>query len=148
MKKMSVMGLLMMAAFAVQAQDELTIYSLASDSATKGAFATMVKGHSLPAWVTQGATSTPARAVKIDGKEYQVLQSCKPHDCGSERMAVIYSPQDKTLSGVFSTVNDEKGSETLQWLNISDELSIDGKTVLFAALSGSLGNHPDAFNYQ
>ncbi|UMX74970.1 hypothetical protein MJ559_08690 [Klebsiella pneumoniae] len=38
--------------------------------------------------------------------------------------------------------------EKLTWLNVSDALSIDGKTVLFAALSGSLDNHPDAFNYQ
>ncbi len=37
--------------------------------------------------------------------------------------------------------------EKLTWLNVSDALSIDGKTVLFAALSGSLDNHPDAFNY-
>lgn len=33
-------------------------------------------------------------------------------------------------------------------LNISDELSIDGKTILYAALTGSLDNHPDAFNFK
>lgn len=51
------------------------------------------------------------------------------------------------MSGVYSVV-DEKPTRRLTWLNVSDALSIDGKTVLFAALSGSLDNHPDAFNYQ
>lgn len=51
------------------------------------------------------------------------------------------------MSGVYSVV-DENRPERLTWLNVSDALSIDGKTVLFAALSGSLDNHPDAFNYQ
>ncbi len=51
------------------------------------------------------------------------------------------------MSGVYSVV-DEKTDREADWLNVSDALSIDGKTVLFAALSGSLDNHPDAFNYQ
>lgn len=51
------------------------------------------------------------------------------------------------MMGVFSTVDEKTSREKLTWLNVSDELSIDGKTVLFAALSGSLQNHPDAFNY-
>ncbi|EOQ1650832.1 Ivy family C-type lysozyme inhibitor, partial [Escherichia coli] len=36
----------------------------------------------------------------------------------------------------------------LTWLNVNDALSIDGKTVLFAALTGSLENHPDGFNFK
>jgi hypothetical protein len=48
----------------------------------------------------------------------------------------------------FSAVDEKTAQETLTWLNVSDDLSIDGKTVLFAALSGSLENHPDAFNFQ
>lgn len=51
------------------------------------------------------------------------------------------------MSGVYSVV-DEKPTREADPLNVSDALSIDGKTVLFAALSGSLDNHPDAFNYQ
>ena len=51
------------------------------------------------------------------------------------------------LSGVYSVVDEKTDQEKLTWLNVSDALSIDGKTVLFAALSGSLDNHPDAFNY-
>ncbi|HFU4245985.1 TPA: hypothetical protein ACH5ZM_003785, partial [Escherichia coli] len=38
--------------------------------------------------------------------------------------------------------------QKLTWLNVNDALSIDGKTVLFAALTGSLENHPDGFNFK
>ena len=38
--------------------------------------------------------------------------------------------------------------EGFRWLNVNDALSIDGKTVLFAALTGSLENHPDGFNFK
>ncbi|MGL5500582.1 MAG: Ivy family C-type lysozyme inhibitor, partial [Plesiomonas shigelloides] len=50
--------------------------------------------------------------------------------------------------GVLSRSNEDGTAQQLTWLNVSDDLSIDGKTVLFAALSGSLANHPDSFNYQ
>ena len=39
-------------------------------------------------------------------------------------------------------------AQTVKLGSESWQVSIDGKTVLFAALSGSLDNHPDAFNYQ
>lgn len=50
-------------------------------------------------------------------------------------------------SDVFAVMDEKTSQENLTWLNVSNALSIDGKTVLFAALSGSLENHPDAFNY-
>jgi hypothetical protein len=79
-------------------------------------------------------------------ESWQVLSACKPHDCGHERIAVIWSRKANRCR-VYSVV-DETDQEKLTWLNVSDALSIDGKTALFAALSGSLDNHPDAFNYQ
>ena len=84
----------------------------------------------------------------LGNESWQVLSACKPHDCGSERVAVLWSEKSQQMSGVFSTVNEKTTQEKLTWLNVSDALSIDGKTVLFAALSGSLENHPDAFNYK
>lgn len=130
----------------VCAQNELTISDLAKNSASKAEFSSMVKGRALPAWVTQGGVSSPAREVRLAGALFQVLTSCKPHDCASERVALLWSPQANRMMGVFSRVDDKAACETLTWLNIGDSESIDGKTVLYAALAGSLENHPDAFN--
>ena len=124
------------ASASVMAQSDVTLTSLAKDNATKASFSQMVKGHKLP-----------AQTVKLGSESWQVLSACKPHDCGSERIAVIWSEKSKQMAGVFSVVDEKTSQEKLTWLNVSDALSIDGKTVLFAALSGSLENHPDAFNY-
>lgn len=130
----------------VFAQDELTISSLASDKSTQETFNTMVNKQKLPDWVTLGGTDTPAVKVNIGGREYLVLRSCKPHDCGAESIAIIFSPESKVMAGVLSTMDADAVNQKLLWLNIPDQLSIDGKTILFAALTGSLDNHPGKYN--
>lgn len=139
---------MLIATGAFAANNDVSVQSLASNPETKAAYNHMVKGHALPAWVSKGGTTTPAKTVKLGGETYQVLTACKPHDCASESVAVLWSEKSKTMSGVFSSVNDKSGKQSLTWMNIGDALSIDGKTVLFSALSGSLENHPDAFNFQ
>lgn len=147
LKAITAIAALVMASSAL-AQSDVTISSLAKGDTTKAAFNQMVKGHKLPAWVSNGGTFSPAKTVTLGDEPWQVLSACKPHDCGAERVAVLWSEKSHQMSGVFSTVDEKNSQEKLTWLNVSDELSIDGKTVLFAALSGSLENHPDAFNYK
>lgn len=147
LKAITAIAALVMASSAL-AQSDVTISSLAKGDTTKAAFNQMVKGHKLPAWVSNGGTFSPAKTVTLGDESWQVLSACKPHDCGAERVAVLWSEKSHQMSGVFSTMDEKTSQEKLTWLNVSDELSIDGKTVLFAALSGSLENHPDAFNYK
>ncbi len=126
------------------------ISSLAKGETAKAAFnQKMVQGHKLPAWVMKGGTYTPAQTVTLAYYLYQVMSACKPHDCGSQRIAVMWSEKSNQMTGLFLDTIDEKTSqEKLTWLNVNDALSIDGKTVLFAALTGSLENHPDGFNFK
>lgn len=79
------------ASASVMAQSDVTLTSLAKDNATKASFSQMVKDHKLPAWVNSGGTGSPAQTVKLGSESWQVLSACKPHDCGSERIAVIWS---------------------------------------------------------
>ncbi len=130
-------------ATSAMAQDDLTISSLAKGETTKAAFNQMVQGHKLPAWVMKGGTYTPAQTVTLGDETYQVMSACKPHDCGSQRIAVMWSEKSNQMTGLFSTIDEKTSQEKLTWLNVNDALSIDGKTVLFAALTGSLENHPD-----
>lgn len=148
MKKTFIALFLVGLATSAYAQDELTISKLASDQNTKADFQKMVANQHLPKWVSQGGTDSQGQKVNIAGNQYLVLNSCKPHDCGSQRIAVLYATATKKIAGVFSSVDEKTGNEKLQWLNIPDDLSIDGKTVLFASLTGSLDNHPDNFNFK
>ena len=148
MKKTLIALFLAGLATSAYAQDELTISKLAADQDTKAEFQKMTANQHLPKWVIQGGTHSQGQKVNIAGKLYLVLTSCKPHDCSSQRIAVLYATATKKIAGVFSTVEAKTGNEKLQWLNIPDDLSIDGKTVLLAALTGSLDNHPDSFNFK
>ncbi|MDR0576907.1 MAG: Ivy family C-type lysozyme inhibitor [Candidatus Accumulibacter sp.] len=139
---------LILAAAGAYAQDDLTIASLANGKDTRAQFGRMTKGRDLPRWVTKGGTNSPTREVGLGGARYRVLSACKPHDCASERMAVLYSADGKKMAGVYSVVNEKTASEKLVWLNVDGKESIDGKTVLYAALSGSLENHPQAFDFK
>ncbi|EQA1667312.1 Ivy family C-type lysozyme inhibitor [Enterobacter bugandensis] len=147
MKKTFIALFLVGLATSAYAQDELTISKLASDQDTQADFQKMVANQHLPKWVSQGGTDSQGQKVNIAGNQYLVLNSCKPHDCGSQRIAVLYATATKKIAGVFSSVDEKTGNEKLQWLNIPDDLSIDGKTVLLASLTGSLDNHPNNFNF-
>ncbi|CAI3935288.1 Ivy family C-type lysozyme inhibitor [Commensalibacter papalotli (ex Botero et al. 2024)] len=130
------------------AQDEVTINKLATNQNTKKALEKIVADQHLPKWITQAGTVSPTQKVKIKGNQYLVMTSCKPHDCNSQKVAFIYEPTTKKIAGVFSSMNEKDGSEKLKWLSVPDNLSIDGKTILFAALTGSLDNHPNDFNFK
>ena len=41
---------------------------------------------------TLNGPSTPAKRSPISGVEYLVIQSCKPHDCDTHNILIIYSP--------------------------------------------------------
>lgn len=148
MLKLIVTSLTLLSASAAFAQNDISVSKLATDSESSKAFHKMSKDHNLPDWIMKGGTSTPAIKVMLDSKTYQVVSACKPHDCAAEKIAILYSPDSKEMSGVFSTQSGEGNQQNLVWLNSESDISIDGKTVLFAALSGSLENHPDAFNYK
>lgn len=148
MKKSLIALFMSFSTLSAYAQGDITIKDLATNPDTKAEFQKMTGKQDLPKWITQGGTDSPSKEVEINGGKYLVLHSCKPHDCASQSIAVLYAPESKKLAGVLSTSSEEEMSQKLRWLNIPDELSIDGKTALFAALTGSLDNHPGNFNFK
>lgn len=76
------------------------------------------------------------------------MSACKPNDCAKEQIAVLYLPENRKISGVFSIQSESGNNQKLAWLpsDNDDEMSMDSKKVLLTAMSGSLENHPDSFN--
>lgn len=130
----------------VFAETPVKFSDLAVKTETKTLFKEMIKNQKLPKWVVAGGTDLETQSIQLKGDDYRVYSSCKPHQCGLEKMAVLYSPKARILAGVFAKSTEHETQQKLVWLNVSDTLSIDGKTVLFAALTGSLANHPDWFS--
>jgi hypothetical protein len=91
------------------------------------AFEAMDGSGKLPDWVKKGGTATKSTVVNIDGKDQLVAEACKPHDCPTQKVVLIYNEGNKSMQGVFA--NDHKpGPEggiskntTLTWLGKPNE---------------------------
>lgn len=148
MKKILISVLCTFSALSVNAKAPETVRDLVLNKESSILFKNMIKKEKLPNWVTQGGTNSASKNVEIAGNNYIVFNACKPHDCMSQRIAVMYSPTTKAMSSVFSHVNDKASAETLLWMSNGNEIKIDVKTVLLASLTGSLENHPHSFNFK
>ena len=146
-RKACAVALLSATALPVVAQPLPGLSSLIDSQQGRRAFSQLIAGQHLPGWIKKGGVETPMQEVTLNNTTYQVYYSCKPHDCAAERFALIYSPADNSMSGLWSRNDEKHHKEQLRWLNISDKFSVDGKTVLYAAISGSLANHPHDFNF-
>ena len=52
-----------------------------------------VEGRELPEWViTLDGPSTKSRVINAGDTAYNVIGTCKPHDCGDKNLTVFYDP--------------------------------------------------------
>lgn len=98
-----------------------------------------------PDWL-KDATESEAVSVDMDSKPYTVLLACKKHDCANHQIAVLFDGQ--AIHGLRFETTDNSIKEELIWLNIGNGMeTTDSKTILYAAITGSLFNHLKAFNF-
>lgn len=134
--------------FAQSEETEPSLADLLEDEKMESAFDNMVGDTDLPEWIKSGAVTSPGQRVSFDGKEYLAMTGCEQHRCGAHKIAVLYDEQSGTMYGLLTDSEEDSGSEVLTWLNIGGgPESIDGKTLLFAATTGSIENHPQDFQY-
>lgn len=125
-----------------------TLADLGQDAALTAAFDKMAEGQDIPDWVRGNAVSSPAGKAAFDGRDYLVLSGCQNDDCAANQIALLYQPESGEMYGLIAT-GDPAGQQELRWLNIGGNAeSIDGRTILYAATTGSLANHPEAFDYR
>lgn len=77
------------------------LHDLLEKPAFADAFHAMDGADDLPDWVSKGGTATPAQTVEVNGKALLEAQACKPHDCPSERILVLYDQDAGAMQGVF-----------------------------------------------
>lgn len=129
------------------ANEEATLGSVLRGSKEASVFDAIFGGKK-PKWLSSGSVETPGQKVSMDGKSYTVLSACKAKDCSSEQIAILYDAETVTMYGLIRSVDDRSAIENLTWLNMAGGAeTIDGKTILYAALTGSLVNHPNAFKF-
>lgn len=92
------------------------------------AFQALSGARDLPDWTHQGGTSTPAQKVMVEGKSLLAVGGCKPHDCPSERIVLLYDENTHAMWGVFARrqgeapadVSDDSNDQR-SWLGEPDD---------------------------
>jgi len=104
------------------------LFDLLQRSDFAAAFQALSGARELPDWTHQGGTSTPAQKVTLDGKTLLTASGCKPHDCPSERIVLLYDEQSHAMWGVFARRQGEApvdvsdgSNDQLSWLGAPDD---------------------------
>lgn len=108
------------------------LYDLMQRPDFSTAFAALYGSDQLPAWASQGGVATPAQQVSVGGRTQLLASACKPHDCPSERILILYDENTHAMSGLFArrkanALNDadsnDPANDDLLWLGSPDEAS-------------------------
>lgn len=107
------------------------LYDLMQRPDFSTAFAALSNADQLPPWASQGGVATPAQQVTINGHVQLLAIACKPHDCPTERILILYDENTHAMSGLFArrkatAANSQANNETtddLIWLGAPDATS-------------------------
>ncbi|AWP33362.1 MULTISPECIES: Ivy family c-type lysozyme inhibitor [Pantoea] len=124
----------------VGAAEKPYLYDFVQGKETGKAYHDLIAKEKLPSWVKEGGTSTPANEVTINGKKYLALSGCKPHNCPSQSIAILYSLDKGDIHGVYSEYNLSDNRQSLKWMNLDAMDSDDMRRVLFSRLNGDVSN--------
>jgi hypothetical protein len=109
--------------------DTLYFYGLLQRPDFSLAFAAMSGTSQLPAWTRHDERSTPALKVDVGGRERWLAVACKPHDCPTERILVLYDAQAHEMTGLFARrkaeamdlAGNDPTNDELTWLGLPDD---------------------------
>ena len=104
------------------------LFDLLQQADFAAAFHALGGAKDLPEWTHQGGTSTPAQKVTAGGKTLLAVSGCKPHDCPSERIVLLYDEKTHAMWGVFARRQGEApadvsdgSNDQLSWLGEPDD---------------------------
>ncbi|PXZ70370.1 lysozyme inhibitor, partial [Pseudomonas aeruginosa] len=71
-----------------QAEEQPRLFELLGQPGYKATWHAMFKGESdVPKWVSDASgPSSPSTSLSLEGQPYVLANSCKPHDCGNNRL--------------------------------------------------------------
>lgn len=122
--------------FLAQSSEKIYLFDFAASPVTGKVYRSLIQQQHLPKWVNVGGTSAPATEIELNGVKYLALSGCKPHNCPTQAIAVLYSPVNGDIHGVYSEYNADSNKQMLSWLNVDPLGSDKMKQILLAILSG------------
>ncbi|WP_370611627.1 Ivy family c-type lysozyme inhibitor [Citrobacter meridianamericanus] len=140
MKNKLIVAIFALLPLAVNAEGNPSLFDFVQGKETGKAYKSLIAKRKLPSWVQDGGTSTPANEITIRGRKYLALSGCMPHNCPSQAIAILYSPEKGDIHGVFSEYDFTEERQNLTWMNLDPTDSDDMKNILFSRLNGDVSN--------
>lgn len=140
MKKILLVAALTMGSFIANAADKPYLFDFIQAKESGAAYNRLIDDYRLPSWVRNGGTSFPADEVVIKGVKYLALSGCKPHNCPVQSIAILYSPENGDIHGLFSEYDMKSDRQTLSWMNLSPTDSGEMRNILFNRLNGGVSH--------
>lgn len=138
MKKKLIIAVLALLPLAAVAQNNPYLSDFLQSKETGKAYRSLIARYQLPSWVKEGGTSTPASKISIEGIPYLALSGCMPHNCATQAISILYSPEKGDISGVFSELDTATGRQTLTWLDPEASYDTVKRNILFSRLNGDV----------
>lgn len=138
MKEKLIITVLALLPMAAGAQNKPYLNDFVQGKETGKAYRSLIARYQLPSWVKEGGTSTPASQVSIEGAPYLALSGCMPHNCATQAISILYSPDKGDISGLFSELDATTGRQTLIWLDPEASDDTVKRNILFSRLNGDV----------
>ncbi|WP_019682513.1 lysozyme inhibitor Ivy, partial [Pseudomonas aeruginosa] len=92
-----------------QAEEQPRLFELLGQPGYKATWHAMFKGESdVPKWVSDASgPSSPSTSLSLEGQPYVLANSCKPHDCGNNRLLVAFRGDKSAAYGLQVSLPDE-----------------------------------------
>ncbi|MDF5805652.1 lysozyme inhibitor Ivy [Pseudomonas aeruginosa] len=98
-----------------QAEEQPRLFELLGQPGYKATWHAMFKGESdVPKWVSDASgPSSPSTSLSLEGQPYVLANSCKPHDCGNNRLLVAFRG-DKSAAYELQVSLPDEPAEVMQ----------------------------------
>ncbi|WP_137939086.1 Ivy family c-type lysozyme inhibitor [Chitinivorax sp. B] len=84
------------------------LFSLIKKPGYKQAWQAMLAGSNAPTWIKQASgPSSPSTQLAYQGHHYELANSCKQHDCGNNRVLVLFDVAKRQAWGVWAKLPDD-----------------------------------------
>lgn len=61
-------------------------------------------------WIAEGGTEVPVSTIKLNGTKYNVIASCKPHSCASQKLVTLIDAKGGDSTGALVDNSGDTGS--------------------------------------
>lgn len=135
--KKTILAVALLLPLSAMAAKEQYLFDFASNKDTGKAYSALIKKENLPSWTKTGGTSTPGYEITVKGQKFTAFAGCKPHNCPAQNIAILYSPVNGEIHGLFSEYDEKTNQQKLKWMGVKPLEQNEIRGALFNVINGT-----------